>query len=179
MRNSWYYRLTHYIALTGASILFACFHVTQAGSAADENTLKISYIYNFMKFVEWPEDIVKQNYKLCVLGDNPFGEKLNFFETKNLRGFAITIQTDLSLSNARQCNVIFISQSEAGRLTYVLLNLAPYSILTVSDIEGFADKGGVIELIRNAQGDIIFRVNRESAKKAKLHISSKLLELSH
>jgi hypothetical protein len=70
--------------------------------------------------------------------------------------------------------VLFVSRSESDRLDQILASLVGKPVLTVGDVEGFARRGGVIRLA-TVGGKIRLRINLDSAKAAKLTISSKLL----
>ena len=150
----------------------------QARISADEAEVKVSYIYNFMKFIEWPSGVVRQDYIVCVLGSNPFGSVIESLGRKAIRNRGIRVVTDISLAQTKYCHVVFVSRSEAGRLMPALLYLRRLPVLSISDIEGFSDKGGVIELMTDYNSEIMFRVSQSSAEHAGLHVSSKLLSMS-
>lgn len=147
--------------------------------SAAEATLKVGYIYNFMKFVDWPSKVVGQDYIVCILGSNPFGAIVESLDSKKIRERAIRVVTGITLEHAKYCHVVFVSRSEAGRLTPALIYLRRLPVLTISDIEGFSDKGGIIELITDYNNNEIgFRISRSSAENAGLQVSSKLLSMS-
>ena len=72
------------------------------------------------------------------------------------------------------CHVLFVSKSEEQNLAGIMDWLKGKSILTVSDLEGFAQRGGMIRFITE-RNKIRFRINLESVKASKLSLSSKLL----
>ena len=72
---------------------------------------------------------------------------------------------------------MFISASERVRESSVLERLKGSSILTVGETDGFIRCGGVIGFITD-NNKIAFEVNVAAAKKNKLKISSKLLNLA-
>lgn len=149
-----------------------------ARSVVDEARVRVSYIYNFMKFVAWPPLAVTDSLNFCILGTNPFGRSVFSLQGKEILQSRVKVFTDVSLEQTRYCHVVYVSMSEAPRLSSVLLRLSQRSILTVSDIEGFTDKGGIIQFLTSPQGEISFRVNNLRAEEAGLRISSKLLSLS-
>lgn len=153
-------------------------HKAQARISADEAGVKVGYIYNFMKFVEWPPNVIQQDYIVCVLGSNPFGQVIESLARKSIRDRSIRVVTDVALEQTQYCHVVFVSRSEAGRLMPVLLYLNRLPVLSISDIEGFSDKGGIIELVTVDKSKIAFRVSRSSAEHVGLHVSSKLLSMS-
>jgi hypothetical protein len=76
--------------------------------------------------------------------------------------------------NIRGCHILYVSRSEEPRLGQILRELEGRNVLTVSDIEGFAEKGGVIGFFTSGS-KVRLRINIASAKHAALTISSKLL----
>jgi hypothetical protein len=76
-----------------------------------------------------------------------------------------------------RCQVLFIPSSERVRLTPLLKVVAQRPILTVSDIEGFARRGGILQMY-SAASRIRFVINRASAQRAGLRIAAPLLDLA-
>ena len=52
------------------------------------------------------------------------------------------------------------------------------NILPISDIDSFAEEGGIIELFR-FDTKLRFKVNVEAARRSGLKISSRMLDLAH
>ena len=82
-----------------------------------------------------------------------------------------------SLDSLKSCRVLFISSSVGSRLPSILRAAHARSMLTVGDAERFAAHGGIIELVLHADR-VGFEINVDSARKAGLTISSKLLSLA-
>jgi hypothetical protein len=75
------------------------------------------------------------------------------------------------------CQILFVPQSEHGRLPVYLRQASHFSILTVSDQERFVASGGMIGF-HEEEGTIRFEINLEAAQKRHLQISSHLLNLA-
>jgi hypothetical protein len=73
--------------------------------------------------------------------------------------------------------VIFISASEESNLPAILKVLEGQAILTVSEIENFAQRGGMIKLAKESN-KLVFEINVDVAKRAKLAMSAQLLRLA-
>jgi hypothetical protein len=143
-----------------------------------EYQVKAVFLFNFTQFVEWPAEAFADPTAplvIGVLGEDPFGAFLD--ETvrgEKAKGRPLVVERYRRVQEIGNCQVLFISRSESDRLGEILASLAGKPILTVSDIEGFAPRGGVIRLV-TVGGKIRLRINLDSAKAAKLSISSKLL----
>ncbi len=110
-----------------------------------------------------------------MLGDDPFGAYLDeTVKGEKVNGHPLVIQRYRNIRDVKDCQILFISQSESKRLGEILASLKGRNILTVGDFEGFAKNGGVIRFLTE-NNKIRFRINLESAKAADLTISSKLL----
>lgn len=146
-----------------------------------EYELKAAYLFNFMKFVEWPEEaFAKPDSAMVigVLGDNPFGRNLeDAVRNKTINGRRLVVKKAVPLAEAHTCHVLFISTSERRRLSEIFETLGTASILTIGETDRFTENGGVINFVVREK-KLRFQINREAARKAGLKISSKLLTLA-
>ena len=163
----------------GSTAVLLLLAVCALGQTAAEYQLKAAFVYNFTKFVDWPQESVHgANFQMCVLGQNPFGSELTHLtEGKAIEGHPVQVSTVSNFHLARSCQVFFVSASESAHMTEILRGLRGSSVLTVGDSQGFADAGGVIELL--VEDDRVrFEVNLHAANEARLKSSARLLSLA-
>jgi hypothetical protein len=146
-----------------------------------EYDLKALFLYNFAQFVEWPMEAfptADAPIVIGVIGLDRFGKSLDD-TTRNhaVQRRKLTIARYRKLAEVQGCHILFIDRSQASTLDQILGNLRGKPILTVSDIDGFADRGGMIEFITDEK-KIRLRVNVPATKAANLTVSSKLLKLA-
>ena len=144
-----------------------------------ETQIKAAYLYNFGKFVTGSGTATAgSDYQICILGKDPFGPVLDSTVAgERIGGKPVRVARLSSVQGAAPCNVLYISPSEAGRLSSILQATQRMSVLTVSDIPRFAERGGTIGLV-NHEGKIRFEVNRASAQQRQLNLSSELLKVA-
>jgi len=143
----------------------------------DEYQVKAAYLLNFARFVEWPAAVLPASAPLDIgiVGEDPFGVALEeVLRGKSANGHPIRLRHLHWNDVLACCQIIFISTSEEGHLPQILRDLGQDSVLTVSDIDRFSLRGGVIEF-RMVGNRVRFDINREPAIAARLNISSKLL----
>ena len=166
-----------FFAFAGAAGVPCC-----AQNGPTEYQVKAAFIYNFARFVEWPTQSfadASSPMVIGLLGDNPFGKNMDaFIAGKEINGHPLQFKELASPAEAVNCQILFISKSEKSRLPNILAGLSTASVLTVSDLDNFADKGGMIYLFLDDQRRVRFQIDNDTAKKAGLTISSKLLELA-
>lgn len=145
-----------------------------------EDAVKTAFLYNFAKFVDWPPESFKNEtspFVLGILGADPFGPTLETLKDKTVKGRKLIIRKLSRLENFDDCHVLFISGSEKNNLRNILALLKNFTILTVSDLDRFAQQGGMIGLVK-IEGKISFEVNIATVQHSRLKFSSQLLKLA-
>ncbi|HXE94853.1 MAG TPA: YfiR family protein [Dongiaceae bacterium] len=153
---------------------------SHAESSPREYQVKAAFLYSIIKFVDWPAtEAANSSRPLClaILGQDPFGDDLDAIKGKSVKGRTIVIKRYRMVEDVKDCEVLFISASERGRLTRILKQFQNSPILTVADQEGFCQAGGMINFI-TVTNKISFEINTAAAHRVQLHISSQLLKLA-
>ncbi len=148
--------------------------------AVSEYAVKAAFLYKFAKFVSWPEGALppQDPFRLCVYGDDPFGDDLDrIVAGKRVGGHPIEVRRLRTVAEADSCHVVFLSPAEERLHRRVIAELADKPVLTVGDVEGFAERGGIIGL-RVDGGRIRIEINPKAAARAGLHIDAELLGLA-
>jgi len=153
----------------------------QKAPKPNEYEVKAVYLYNFGKFVRWPEaaaETKNEHFVICVLGQDPFGPSLNAtVNGETINGTNVVTTQVAKPEDAANCRILFISSSEAARLKQILSALARSSVLTVSDLPQFSRHGGMVEFVLDGN-KVRFEVNLAPAEHAGLTFSSELLKLA-
>jgi len=147
----------------------------------DEYRLKAAFLSNFAKFVEWPPEAFgspSDPITICTIGYDPQRRGLE----EAVRGIMIggrtlVVRQASNVEQANTCQILFVGASERRRAAVILPELKTSGVLTVGETEGFAAEGGVINL-KMENGHVRLEINVAAAERAKLRISSKLLNLA-
>ncbi len=148
---------------------------------AEEYRVKGAFLLNFAKFVEWPAQAFKgpaDAISICILGVNPFTPGLDLAARELVvENRTVVVRQIPDAQQARQCHIVFVSVSERKRVRAVLDALQQDSVLTVGESEGFVASGGVIEFSVE-ESKVRMEISAAAAKRARLHISAKLMSLA-
>jgi hypothetical protein len=149
------------------------------GGGPTETQVEAAYLFNFAKFARWrPSDAAARELRICVLGKNPFGSVLeSTVKGESINGRTVTARTVANLQEASGCQIIFVSESEAAHLEAILTAMRHQGSLTVSDIPHFAERGGMIEFVRE-DDRIRFKVNLAPMAEGNVGVSSELLKVA-
>ncbi|MDY6948824.1 MAG: YfiR family protein [Pseudomonadota bacterium] len=139
-----------------------------------EDQFKAAYVFNFVKFVAWPEDTAADPLLVCFVGaERVYGAFTATIDRSRPGMRRLAALQIADASPAGTCNVLYIDAATASG--YALPH-AP-NVLTISDADGFAANGGMIELFTENHR-LRFVINVGSAQQAGLRISSDLLKLA-
>jgi hypothetical protein len=145
-----------------------------------EYEIKAAYLYNFINYVDWPENAFPApggTITIGIVGQNPFGDALGPLNGKQVKGRTLAVKQITDPKDLDQCQIVFISSSEKQRLTELLDKLKDSRVLTVSEIDGFAQQGGIINFF-SEHNKVRFEINPDAAHRLGLNISSELLKLA-
>ena len=152
----------------------------QEDSQPTEYQIKAAFIFNFAKFVEWPAAAFPKASSpiiVGVLGENPFHDTLEkTIKNKTVDEHPVVVREFRAATDATNCHILFISSSEKARLPQILKQLNGRSVLTVAEMPGFTEAGGMINFVPEGT-KIRFQINNDAANGAGLKVSAKLLNL--
>jgi len=154
-----------------------------AGQApqAPEYQVKAVFLFNFAQFVDWPaEAFPDSNAPLVigVLGDDPFGKVLDqTVRDEHLGRRPFQLRRYQRVDEIKTCHILFISKSAASPPEEILAGLKNRPILTVSEVNRFTERGGMIRFVTD-RSRIRLQINLAAAEAAHLTIGSKLLRVA-
>ena len=149
----------------------------QDDSSSRAQRMKAASIYKFTRYILWPDSAAELDAEvsttICLLGTDPYDGALQ----------ALQNSTDINVrqvDNSDQmdgCHFLVISESEQAGLEKVLRELRGKSVVTISEIDHFIDRGGIIRLYaRNNR--VRFDINQRAARDSQLHFDPRLTRLA-
>jgi len=145
-----------------------------------EYQLKAAFLYNFTRFVEWPNAKLPSGepFVIGLWQTNPFGKQLEAtIGNRTTHGRKIVVRTCSSLEEARRAHVLFIGAAASSDLKETVGALHASHVLTVGESRSFANASGIITF--SLEGDKLrFEINLDSGEDAKLKLSAQLLKLA-
>lgn len=161
-----------------AFLLVACTRFAYA-DAGIEAQVKAAYVLNFAKFTGWPAAALGAGgaLQICVYGNAETSAAFTGIQGKSVQGRDVQVRLAPRPGDLSACHALYIDGSERAQSAAALKMVSGRPILTVSDIEGFADAGGMLQLVL-VDGRIRFDANREAARSSGLQLRSQLLSLA-
>jgi len=149
------------------------------GTPTKEYQVKAAFLLNFVQYIEWPAaSFAKADTPITVgvLGADPFGPILEkTFQDEAVQGRKLVVKRSRQIEDLKSCHVIFVSKSESEHVGNILTSLNDSSIVTISELDGFAGSGGIINFYFDDK-KLRFEINPTAAQPKGLKISSQLLK---
>lgn len=148
-----------------------------AHDALLEYTAKAGFIYNFAMLTEWPPGAQGSNLQLCYFGANGILPYLESIQGKPINNRRVDVRLVAAPEEARDCHLIFISETDRMSMSRLMREIAGLPILTVTDDESLA-KSGTMILLRPERKRLVFEIDVAATRNANLNLSARLLRLS-
>ncbi len=148
---------------------------------AQEYQVKAVFLYNFANFIRWPQTAFANHqapFNICILGLDPFQQEIDVtVKNEQINKHAVKVKRLNSMINVDWCQILFISRSEAAHFTTILNFIRKRPILTVSDIDDFVTKGGMIQFFKYRKR-MRFYIAHNTIKESGLQASANLLRIA-
>ena len=148
-----------------------------------EHQIKAAYIYQFGRYVHWPDATFPTPQSPLVIGvmeDDPIVPHLERIAVgRKVQERPIRIRKFSSPSDIQPCHIVFLSPSVPLKdQVEVLRKMKRQGVLTVGDTPGFTERGGTIQFVIK-DNNVIVHIARKTAEQEGLSISAKLLQVAH
>ena len=151
------------------------------GRPARTRERTVRFLYNFIQFVDWPADAFQSKseaLRVQIMGHDPFDGSLDrFFADKSVDHRRIVVTHAAEPTTAPFPHVLFVSAAKEPELARVLAAYCHAPVLTVSDLDRFANRGGVIGLVETDHV-LRFAINWVAAAEARVQVSAQLFHLA-
>jgi hypothetical protein len=169
--------------LFSATAIAAVASSASVASALEEQpefVVKTAFIYNFLKFTQWPNGTFAKPdtpIVVCTMGEDPYGGTLNVLTSKHIDSHPVALERSVSANALGKCNTIIISGQSPSQILAAIGPLRTRPVLTIGDGADFAGAGGMIGLV-NVDRQVRFQINVGAVHRSGLSISSQLLKIA-
>jgi hypothetical protein len=169
-----------------AGLAAASLAAAPARTAADdrpaEYEVKGAFLFHFARLTEWPQGALPagEPFVIAILGQDPFGAALDrMLESESAHGRPLQVHRSATIADLpEQLHLLFVSASERPYVTTILSRFKGRPVLTVSELDGFGEKGGMVNFVVTEQGRVRFEINVREAHASGLKMSSQVLKLA-
>lgn len=170
-----------------AAMLLAVAAVTPARGAepdagpATNLQLQIAYIYQFTNFIRWPDSAFEGGVtplRICLAVSPATAPYYQPLAQRSSGARRIDLITTSNPARQERCHMLVVEKKHLSSVDATLESWARDPVLTISDDEQFAARGGMIAFVTVGKR-VRINVNLPAIKAARLEISAKLLEVAN
>ena len=174
-------RFAAHLLILACGAVFCLAAIRGAGAEAStlsETQVKALFLFNFTKYVEWPESAFASPtapLTIGLLGDTELAEPLRALVAgKTVNGHPIVIEDKITTDKATNCHILFLSAAEQKQLPALLPSLRGQPVLVVGEHEKFTRLGGIVNFGWRDK-KVRLEINQNMAGESRLKLSAKLL----
>ena len=150
------------------------FGFSSGPESGNEYQVKAMFIFNFTKYIEWPEEKSGDSFIIGVVGESEIFEPLERIAHQKKVGDKKIIVKMLSADDEDYCDIVIVSKSKTNKLEQIEKKYAGKGVLIISDE---SPRSAAINLVTR-DNKIRFEINQSMAKSGGIKISSQLLSLA-
>lgn len=160
------------------ALLFVVFSNSRANAQSTDYKAYSLYVYNFMKYIEWPEEENKGDFVIALVGDSKIKEDLIVLSNhKKLKGRKIVFKQFTKVEDITYCHLLYISSSKTSSIKIINQKFVGKPILIVGEREESVYKGAALSFLTTDEDELKFDINKKEIESHKLKISSSLIKL--
>lgn len=146
-----------------------------------EYEMKAVFMYKLASYIRWPQSATLDPHRpftIGILGKDPFGRAIDdTLSGEAVEGRPVVVRRLSEIDEATRCDLVFVSSSERSNVRRIIEVLKNTPVLTVGDMDQFAESGGMINLTTDNRR-IRFEINVSAIDRVGLKASSQLLTLA-
>jgi hypothetical protein len=153
-------------------------------SSVGEYTVKAAFLYNFTRYIKWPENAFESSdspFVIGVLGEAPpeLSQALVYYqENKKAHDRPIVVRYLNEIQEATQCHVVFVRNSlDDEHVSEIIQHCGQFPVLLVGETDTFLQQGGGISFTMSDQ-KVGFRLAVKSTTSKDLKLDAKLLRVA-
>jgi hypothetical protein len=163
------------VMLLAFSLAF-CYGLSAQERATHE--VHAAMIYNFIKYVQWPNEAEGGDFVVGVLGeDDVFNTLKTWYDGKPKGSKKYVIKKLSSATDAANCQVVYLGKGKSKEFENVKNSVSGKPVLTITDGSGLGQKGSCINF-KVVDGKLKFELNQGTVNSSNLKVAGALSNMA-
>ncbi len=144
-----------------------------------EYEVKLVYLYQFVKYFNWPETNDSEEFTIGLYGNYDFGDLANkMYKSRKFNNKSCKIINISSPSEAKNCDLVYVLGISKFDALQFLTVTKEFPVLTVGDqLDGFCESGGMINFTHKDDKQRL-ELCPSNVKRAKMQVSKQLYAIA-
>jgi len=146
-------------------------------ATAQNEKFKALFMYNFTKYLEWPEGDRQGEFVITVLGDSKIVDELKIIAQKKKVGFqSIVIKQVQTPDQITKSHMVYITENKSNQINNVKARLSTSTTVIIADDTNGISKGAGINYIVQG-GKPLFEISKNNVEEHNIKVGADLLSL--
>jgi hypothetical protein len=160
------------------SLAFFSLAIFSYGQERPTHEIHSAMLYNFIKYVQWPNETEPGDFVVGIIGDeNVFTTLQKWYDGKPKGSKKYVIKKLSSADEASTCQVVYVGKSKNREFDTIKSSTAGKSVLTITDGNGLGQKGSCINF-KVVDGKLKFELNQATLTASNLKVSNQLTSMA-
>jgi hypothetical protein len=164
------------------TFIFLCLFAFTVGSVSAQerppHEIHAAMLYNFIKYVQWPNEGDAGDFVVGVIGDdNVFNTLKQWYDGKPKGSKKYVIKKLASPTEANGCQVVYVGKSKNKDFDEIKSSTTGKPVLTITDGNGLGQKGSCINF-KVVDGKLKFELNQGVVTGSNLKVSTQLSSMA-
>lgn len=149
-----------------------------ADVAPPEHKVKAAFIYNFVRFVEWPPVTAGTPIRVGVVGSDAIVSTVHeALDGRSVGDRPITVDRVMREEDAKAHDVLYVAGNNADLARRYVVASQGHSVLTVTECDRFLAVGSLVNFFFS-DDTVRFAVNASELEKSPIKMSSQMLQFA-
>jgi hypothetical protein len=150
----------------------------QAQAEKPMHEIHAAMLFNFVKYIQWPNEAEGGDFVLGVMGDEEVFNTLKTWYDGKAKGTKKYVVKKLSSAEeANACAVVYLGKSKSREFENIKNVITGKPVLTITDSANLGQKGSHINF-KIVDGKLKFEMNQASITGSNLKVSSQLASMA-
>jgi hypothetical protein len=164
--------------LVSFALMFAASVIQSAVAQVSNYKAYTLFVYNFTKYIEWPEGAIKQEFVIGVYGNSPISEEFQKMATLKKAGDRVIRIVEVNEATlAGDVQILFLPEEKSLKIEAIVHALRGRSVLLVTEKQGLVSKGANISFLSD-KNSVKFELNNNALSSQHLKVSKTLEALA-
>ncbi len=152
---------------------------TPAAYEGNDYTYQAVFIYNFLKYAQWPaSSLAEGEIVLGVVGSPQATEALQkTLAGKTVSGLKVAVKSFPSAAALTPCHAVFIALRASDQLPELVAKTKDKPVLLITEKPGLIHKGSCINFV-TVDGKIGYEVHRQQLASSGVKLAAEVLKLA-
>ena len=148
-----------------------------ATTKAQDEKFKALFMYNFTKYIEWPQAKQSGDFVIGVIGNSAtVGELETIAQKKTVGAQAIKVKQVSSADDVTKLHIVYVTEDKSGEAAALAGKVKGKGVVLITDKPGFAKSTSGINYIKK-DGKPNFEVSSKHLAEEGVKVSAQLMAL--